>query len=457
MNNTRCSVVGLGKLGSPLLSVLASKRFPVIGVDLNAKIVHSLNTGIAPYFEPDLQEYINKGKSFLRATTSIEEAILESELTFVIVPTPSNSSGFFSNEHILSALENIGKALRKKSSYHVVNITSTVMPGSCEGEIRQCLEQASGRRVGSNLGLCYNPEFIAIGSVIKDMLNPDLVLIGESDKKAGDLLEKIYRNSCNNNPSIQRMNLVNAEITKLSINTFVTTKISYTNMLADMCDNIHGADVDVITKALGKDRRIGNLYLKCGVGYGGPCFPRDNIAFAALARSVGASAEFAETTDKINNYQAERLIKIIEKHVPQKRKIAILGLTYKPNTNIIEASQSLALINNLLQLNYTLYAYDPSGMENAKAVFHEQVTYLDSAEACANNVDLMIITTPWPEFSQISISALQRSGKRLAIIDCWRLLDPAKYSEVVDLIYPGKSPARVIPTTENSSVEMCVA
>ena len=157
-------------------------------------------------------------------------------------------------------------------------------------EIREALERHTGRMVGADLGLCYSPLFVAIGSIVRDMLRPDMVLIGESDEKAGEVLEAIYGRCCNNRPVVRRMNFVNAELTKIAVNTFVTTKISYANMLADICERLAGADVDMVTQAMGSDTRIGSKCLRGAIGYGGPCFPRDNVAFAALARSAGARA-----------------------------------------------------------------------------------------------------------------------------------------------------------------------
>ena len=339
----RVSVIGLGKLGSPLAAVLASKGHEVIGVDLNPEFVRLLNEGRAPVQEPRLQELIDASQGRLRATVDVEEATLQSEISFVIVPTPSDAKGAFTNKYVIEAVTAIGKALRKMDSYHVVNITSTVMPGSMGGEIRRALESASGRIVGKDLGLCYNPEFIALGSVIRDMLLPDAILIGESDTRAGDLLESIYRTSCENNPPVQRMNFVNAELTKISVNTFVTTKISYANMLADICDRLPGADVDVVTNAVGMDSRIGRKYLKGALGYGGPCFPRDNVAFGSLARSVGARADVAEATDRINRYQIDRLVSAVASRLNRGARVGILGLSYKPETGVIEESQGVML------------------------------------------------------------------------------------------------------------------
>src|SRR6188472_4825091 len=344
----KISVVGLGKLGAPLAAVLASKGFDVVGVDLSQTAVEALNARKAPVEEPRLQELIDSHGARLKATTNVDEAVTATDVTFVIVPTPSDATGRFSNAAVLSAMKSIGLALRRKDTYHLVVITSTVMPGSTGGEIRQALEQHSGRRVGSHLGLCYNPEFIALGSVVRDMLRPDMILIGESDQAAGDLLESIYAKSCDNTPAIRRMNFVNAELTKISVNTFVTTKISYANMLADICDRLPGADVDVVTQAVGTDSRIGTKYLKGAIGYGGPCFPRDNTAFASLARSLGARAELAEATDSINQYQVERVMGAVLGRLPSGGTVGILGLSYKPDTSVVEQSQGVALAARLL-------------------------------------------------------------------------------------------------------------
>ena len=275
------SVFGLGKLGAPMLAVFAHKGFEVIGTDLNPAFVDAINDGRAPVEEPGLAGMIAANRARIRATLDPAEAVAASDASFIIVPTPSGPDGFFRNDYLVSALEAIGRAIRAKAGYHLVVVTSTVMPGATGGILRETLERASGRRVGPDLGLCYNPEFIALGTVVRDMLNPDMILIGQSDAKAGDMLEAIYRQSVESRPDYQRMNWVNAELCKIAVNTYVTTKISYANMIAGMCDRLPGADADVVTHALGADSRIGRKYIKGAIAYGGPCFPRDNKAFAA--------------------------------------------------------------------------------------------------------------------------------------------------------------------------------
>jgi UDPglucose 6-dehydrogenase len=434
------SVVGLGKLGAPLAAVLASKGFDVVGVDLNQAFVDALNAGKAPVEEPRLQELIDANRSRLKATTNIDEAILATEVTFVIVPTPSDASGRFSNAALLGAMKSIGLALRRKDSYHVVVVTSTVMPGSTGGEIRQALEQHSGRRVGPQLGLCYNPEFIALGSVVRDMLRPDMILIGESDKTAGDLLESIYAKSCDNTPTIRRMNFVNAELTKISVNTFVTTKISYANMLADICDRLPDADVDVVTQAVGTDSRIGVKYLKGATGYGGPCFPRDNVAFARLARELGARAELAEATDTVNRYQVERVLGAIDARLTDSGVIGVLGLSYKPDTAVIEESQGVALVERLLDLGRRVIVYDPEAIPLAQQTIRRPFEAATSAADCVQRSSLVVVMTPWPEFSSIPIEAYQRSTNRLTVIDCWRST-PRTVLSVADVVFLGQGGA----------------
>jgi UDPglucose 6-dehydrogenase len=433
----RVSVIGLGKLGAPLAAVLASKGHEVCGVDVNPDFVRAVAEGKAPVEEPGLQRLIDQSQGRLRATTDYERAVLDSEISFIIVPTPSDSKGFFSNKYVISAVTAIGEALRKKREYHVVNITSTVMPGSTGGEIREALVESSGREIGDALGLCYNPEFIALGSVVRDMLYPDMILIGESDPRAGDVLEAIYRSSCENQPHFVRMNWVNAELTKIAVNTFVTTKISYANMLAEMCERLPGADVDSVTAALGLDSRIGRKYLRGALGYGGPCFPRDNVAFASLARGMGARADIAEATDRLNRHQIDRLAALASRLLNGRSKVGILGLSYKPDTAVIEESQGVGLAVRLSEARREVYVHDPLALPNAMAVLADKAVPMRSAEECVKAVDVLVITTPWKQFSEIPASAFARPNGRLQVLDCWRVLSQQTIGKVADVHYLG--------------------
>lgn len=432
----RISVIGLGKLGTPWIAVLASKDFSVIGVDRIPAQVAALQAGKAPVAEPGLQDLITRAHAKIEATTDIGSAVGTSDITFVVVPTPSGSDKRFSSAHVLSVVREVGAALRHKQGYHLVVITSTVMPGETDGPIRQALEASSGRVVGEGLGLCYNPEFIALGSVIHDMLHPDFVLIGESDARAGDLLVSIYERVCENHPHIQRINLVNAEITKIAVNSFVTMKISFANMVSEVCDRISDADAAIVLAAVGCDGRISGKYLAPALGYGGPCFPRDNAAFAVMARSAGADADLAVATDIINERQVERVISLV-RGLMRRGNVGILGLSYKPHTAVIEESQAIAIASQLINAGYHVIAYDPQAGDAARSVLGGKVEIAADAASCVKNVDLLIITTPWPAFKETPRAAFQRVDHRLMIIDCWRML-PVEFAEIAELFYLGR-------------------
>lgn len=432
------AVVGLGKLGSPLAAVLASKGHNVVGVDLNPYFVDKINAGEAPVVEPQLQEMIDANRARLRATSDFGDAIPNTDISFIIVPTPSKPDGAFTNQYVLSAVESIGKALRGKDRYHVVNITSTVMPGSTGGEIRAALEAASGKKVGVDIGLTYNPEFIALGSVVRDLLYPDMLLIGESDPRAGDVLEAVYKKTVMSNPPVQRMNWICAEITKIAVNTYVTTKISYANMLAELCDKLPGADVDVVSAALGKDSRIGSKYIKGALGYGGPCFPRDNRAFSTLARSVGAAAHIAEATDAVNNRQIDRVADLVSGAARPGATVAVLGMSYKPDTPVVEQSQGVMIAKALAERGFKVVAYDPVALSNAMTELQGFALRAASAESAIDDSDVVVLTTPSAQYKDIPAERFGRNGERRLVVDCWRLLNReaiGKYADVVTLGY----------------------
>ena len=429
------AVIGLGKLGAPLAAVLASKGHRVIGVDRDPAAVAAINAGRAPVAEPGVQACIDAAGGRLRATGDFAEAIAASELSYVIVPTPSGPDGQFRNHFVLDAVRHIGAALRNTAHYHVVNIASTMMPGSTGGDIRAALETSSGRAVGQDVGLTYNPEFIALGSVVHDLLHPDMVLIGQSDPRAGDVVEAVYRGILATAPSVRRMGWVDAEITKIAVNTFVTTKISYANMLGEICERLPGADVDVVTAALGMDSRIGPKYLRAALGYGGPCFPRDNVALAALANGLGVRADVAEATDTVNRRQVGRVVALVGRlSGGQATTVAVLGMAYKPDTPVVEESQGLLIARALAEAGHKVLIADPEALDAARAVLGDTVTAVGSAEAAVVAAEIVVIATPATAFRNLPISAF-RGGK--TVVDCWRIL-PAKVADVANVVYLGR-------------------
>jgi UDPglucose 6-dehydrogenase len=433
----RLSIIGLGKLGAPMAGVMAEKGNTVIGVDLSPAPIKLINDGEAPVDEPGLAELIARNRDRLSATNVLKQAVADTEATFIIVPTPSEADGAFSLRQVLGAAESIGRVLRNKPSYHVVILSSTVMPGSTGGKVLPVLERASGKLCGPGFGLCYNPEFVSLGSVIRDMLRPDMVLIGEYDQRCGDILTDLYRGVCENHPAISRMNFVNAELTKLAVNTFVTTKISYANMLAQVCETLPDADVDVVTAALGSDSRVGHKYLKGALGYGGPCFPRDNVAFSAMARQRGVPATLAEATEALNRSQKPRLAKLVLKRLRKDDVVGIAGLSYKPDTNVVEESPGLALAASLLSEGFAVVVYDPVAMENARPHLAGRVTFADSLEQCIAVANVLVITTPWDQFKGISPRDLNYSNGLPIVIDCWRILLREEFERFADYVALG--------------------
>lgn len=433
----RVAVVGLGKLGAPLAAVLASKGHEVLGVDVNPEAVRRLNEGMAPVDEPGLQDLVSVARERLTATTDLSAAA-GADVMILLVPTPSDERGAFINDHLLAAVEEIGPGLAGRDDHQVVVVTSTVMPGSCDAEIRVALERTSGRRVGDSLGLCYSPEFIALGNVIRDMLEPDMVLIGESDPRAGDVLEHLYRGVCENDPPYRRMSLVNAELTKIAVNTYVTMKISYANSLADVCERLPGADVDAVTGALGLDTRIGPKYLRGAIAYGGPCFPRDNKAFALLARDLGAEPALAEATDAVNVAQSDRLARIVMSRLAPGSVVGILGLAYKPDTGVIDESPGVALARLLAQAGYEVNVHDPVALDGALRVLDGAARGCASAGELLERSDVVVITTPWREFADLPLETLDRERHAPVVIDCWRLLSDDKHGDKLEIVRLGR-------------------
>jgi UDPglucose 6-dehydrogenase len=419
------SVMGLGKLGSPLAACFAARGFRVNAVDVDAKKVEAINAGQAPVHEPGLAELVQECDGRLSATQDAEAAVRASEATFIVVNTPSEPTGGFSLRYVLPTLEAIGKTLRTKPGFHLVVLTSTVMPGSTGDEVRTTLERASGKTCGKHFGLCYSPEFIALGSVIRDFYFPDFLLIGESDEQSGEMLAEIYRSTCKNTPFVARMNFINAEITKLAVNTYITTKISYANMIARLCERLPEADANVVTNTLGLDTRIGPRYLKGAVSYGGPCFPRDNRAMAALAARVGASSGLAEATDVFNRAQIKSLAQLVKQHHDGDGAIGILGLTYKPDTDVVEESFGLLLAQELSAANLRVVAYDPSADVARVLGENKNVRIASSASECIDGSSVVVLATPWQEFRDLSVKewAPAKSGTVRTVIDCWRVLN----------------------------------
>lgn len=428
------SVVGMGKLGLVMAALYASRGYEVIGVDQNEWLVDEIKQGRCPIQETGLEKLLASCNyrlyhTRLRVTTDYD-AVRGTSIVFVIVPTPSNKDGAFSNDYILSAVRSIGLAVKELSHPPLIVITSTVMPGTMEMVIKPELEKILGKKCGQGFKLCYNPEFIALGSVIRDMEKPDAILIGESDEESGNILSEFYHSFHKGNPPlICRMSLWNAEFAKIALNAFLTTKVNLANTYAMICGAIPKGDVDAVTSFLGLDSRIGVKFLKGGVSAGGTCLPRDNRAFAVFAKELGiptpiqcASIEFSNIIDAHVVKQATELLMGKGKKV-----VSILGLTYKPNTPIVEESASLA-IAKALSKNYRVKVYDPMGMGNAKKELGDSVEYSEDIAHCLFQSDLCIIATPWPVFGELTRQDFLGFMRMPVVLDCWRVLNKAQFA-----------------------------
>lgn len=401
------TVVGLGKLGAVLAAVLAERGHTVIGVDINELLVKNVNDGIPPIRETGIGELYNRVRPDLSATTDMKVAVGQSSIAFVVVPTPSQEDGSFSNQYVIEAVEAIGEALQDKGEWFTVVICSTVMPGSCGGPIKEALERSSGRTVGETVGLAHSPEFIALGSVIHDMTHPDMVLLGADDDKSRQSLFEIITTVPRTMPAYRPLSLVDAELAKIGLNCYVTMKMSYANMIGEICSNIPGADAANVLSAIGNDSRVGARYLRSGAAWGGPCYPRDTLAFGRMAENVGVEAYLVGASSQINKRQLTRLIN----QLVVEDKVSILGLSYKPNTHITERSFGVDLATVLMSEGVFVSMYDP---EASTFSFNGRSCELTVTDCIAAS-PVIVVATPWPEFA-----TLDYQGKK--VIDLWGIV-----------------------------------
>ena len=413
----KISVCGLGKLGACIAATLAERGFEVVGVDIDSEKVRLINEGLPPVDEPLLAEKIVAGRSKLRATTDPRETV-GTDATFFIPPSPSLPDGSFSSEFLLRAMQPVARALRNASKRgHIFVCSSTTTPGSGDGILIPMLEKETGWVCGEGFGFCYNPEFIALGNVIQGLLEPDMVLIGESDPESGAALEAIYRKYVRNKPYIARMSVISGELTKISVNSFITMKISFTNQLRMIAEQFPKADIHTILEAIGSDSRINHKYLRSGVSFGGPCFPRDNRLLAYAAKQAGTKAPLAEATDAVNEATKKDLLARVRHKVQPGETVAILGLAYKTDTYITEESAGLFLAQSLQRDGIHVVVHDFAATPENSPALHEFEVARDAQELLARaEVKLAVICCPWPQYRELAPT----SG--VEIISPWRIL-----------------------------------
>ena len=396
------SVFGLSKLGSCIAATLAARGFEVLGVDIDPEKVRRVNEGLAPVDEPLLAETITAGRARLRATQDHREAVA-TEASFFIPPSPSLPDGSFSNECLLKAMQPIAKAVRDAGKKgHLFVCSSTTTPGAMDQVLIPMLEKATGWVCGTDFGVCYNPEFIALGNVVNGLLEPDMVLIGESDAKSGEALEQLYKKYNRNTPRIARMSIISAELTKISVNSYITMKISFTNQLRLIAERFPKADIHAALDAIGSDSRIGKKYLRAGLSYGGPCFPRDNRLLAYAARQLGLEAPLAEASDRVNEMSKQKLVEEVGGMLAPGETVAILGMSYKPDTYIVEESAGLYLAQHLKRKGYRVLVHDYAATPSNSPSLHE-FEVIDNPKALQERkeIKVAVICCPWPQYESV--------------------------------------------------------
>lgn len=374
-------VIGVGRLGICTALVLEKAGFQVMCYDVNESARDAINTRKIKSNEQGVTEMLAEAKNIF-AVDSLEK-LMHLETFFCIVPTPSLPDGSYNHEYIEAMAEEMLRVypLLEHKKRKLLNICCTTMPGYCD-----TLQQKFDKN-DIPINVCYNPEFIAQGDILRGFVNPDILLIGEANPGCGDTLITIYKKFIKTDPRICRMTRTEAEITKISINCFVTTKISFANTIGDLCLS-QGADPTRVLRAIGGDSRIGNKYLSWGHGYGGPCFPRDNRALCLFSQQKGIRNLIGEATDIINNRHLDFMKqRLIEKAKETGKQFLFRDLAYKPGTTILEESQSLKLAQSLDLEGYTIYVQETAAMKAELDKLHlHRFLFLDATVDTSNYI-----------------------------------------------------------------------
>jgi UDPglucose 6-dehydrogenase len=403
MNIEKVALFGLGKLGLPLSLVLA-QEMKVVGIDTDEEKIKKLCVKTSPFYEPHVDEYLNLAFSNISFKTTNEYSINEFDVAIILVNTPSDNEGKFSNNYIYDVIEDLSLKLKNSTKKDFLFIlSSTVMPGS-HGKIINRIEELSGKKLNEGFGFVYIPDLVALGSVIKDFENPDLLILGESHNKYGDIAKSIYTKIIKNDAPIKRMSLIEGEITKVSLNAYITMKISFANFIGNISEK-YNCNPNNITTALGFDRRISPHFIKSGLSFGGTCFPRDTWAFIKMSDDLGLDAKHIKATQEINDFQNENLLEKLLKF--KNKKIGILGLSFKPKTTVTEKSPGLFLKDNLSKLGYDVLVYD-------KLI---ETEYFGNFEKFVQDSDVIVITHNDKDFEKIKNFNIDEK----TIINPWNL------------------------------------
>ena len=429
MKDIKITMVGMGYVGLVTGAAFAKHGFDTTCTTTTPKKAENLNKGITPFYEPGLDELVKEvvDKGLFHGSTNNISCIKESDITFICVGTPSRPDGSIDLTHVKMAAEDIGMALAEMDKYHVAVGKSTIIPSTTDSLILPIIEEKSKKKVGNDFGLCMNPEFLREGAALHDSLHPDRIVVGGYDQRSIDFVMRVYEDfDC---PKL-KTDLRTAEMIKYGANCLLATKITFANEMANICEYF-GIDVYEVMKGVGMDFRINPDFLKAGVGFGGSCFPKDVNAITAVAKSKGYNPRILNAILEVNETQPLRVIEIAEKKVGNlaNKRIALLGLSFKPDTDDVRYTRALPIAEKLIEKGAQVIAYDPKATENFKKLTDKPITYALSAKEALKDADICIIQSDWAEIKSLAPQDFKDLMKESIIIDGRRTYDPRMLEE----------------------------
>ena len=413
------AIIGSGYVGLVTGACFADVGHNVICVDNDAQKIKQLQAGEVPIYEPGLEEVIHRNVSAhrLRFTGSIQEGVDNSQVVFIAVPTPQQPDG----DVDLSFLEKVSREIAGVLTDYRVIVDKSTVPVKTGEKVAESIKRYN--RHGANFDVVSNPEFLREGCAVADLMRPDRIVIGAQSEHAIDLMKKVYEPFM---APILVTDINSAELIKHCANSFLALKISYINAVSAICE-ASGADVERVADGIGMDHRIGRHFLNAGIGYGGSCFPKDIAAFIRISERLGAPFDLLKEVQRINNTQKECFLKAIRDAlwVLREKRIAVWGLTFKPDTDDVRSSIAIELVTDLLREGADVVAYDPKGMQKARAIKAIGAAKLSSsALEAVSNAEALIIATEWNEFCNVDLAVVKEKMRTPIVFDGRNVLDP---------------------------------